>query len=180
MRKLLVTLCLSAVATMTMARADFTSYTLTSQSDPLTYTPVTSYTFDSNGDTNFTVDNGTGAVATFAFTDTQSIVGDSIQLAWIYPDASTVFEYFPSIIVPGSVDLGFGADGFTIDGNTITITNDTSGWTGADFNGFTVTDLTRQAAGPSGSVPDTASTLLLFGAAIAGLAIGRRGLACAR
>jgi hypothetical protein len=186
MKKLLLSMVF--VATLTVARADFTSYTLVSQSDPLTYLPTTSYTFDSltinmdgnsGGNTNYTQDFGSGAEIVLSFTNTESIVGDSVQLAWIYPEASSVYEYFPSIIVPGTVFLGYGASDFTITGNTVTIDNDTEGWTGADFNGFTITDLTEQSTGPS-NVPDTASTLLLIGAAMVGLAIFRRGAALVR
>ncbi len=182
-------LSLVCMLTVTAVRADFTSYTLVSQSDPLTYDPVVSYTFDtlsinftgnSGGQTNYTVDQGTDAVVTLHFTSTSSIIGDSVQLAWIYPSDGTVFEYFPSIIVPGTVFLGFGASDFTITGDTITISNSTQGWTGAEFNGFVLTDLTRQAEGPSGSVPDTASTLLLIGFAFAGIALCHRKLAFAR
>jgi len=187
MKNLLLSLvCMVAV---TAARADFTSYTLVSQSDPLTYDPVVSFTFDtlsinftgnSGGAANFTTDFGTGAVVTLHFTSTASIVGDSVQLAWIYPSDGTVFEYFPSIIVPGTVDLGFGASDFTVSSDTISITNTTEGWTGAQFNGFVLTDLTRKAEGPSGTVPDAASTLLLIGGAFAAMVFCGRKLALVR
>ncbi len=187
MKKLLTGLFL--LTTLTLARADFTSYTLVSQSNTLQYDPVVSFTFDtlsinftgnSGGNANMYTSGNAGAVVTLSFTDNQSIIGDSVQLAWIYPSAGAVFEYFPSIIVPGTVNLGFGASDFVVTGNTITINNDTNGWSGSTFNGFVLTDLTRQAAGPSNTVPDATSTLPLLAAAMAGLAICRRAKTFAR
>jgi hypothetical protein len=177
------------LASFTLARADFMSYTLISQSHPLTYDPVTSFTFDtltinftgnSGGQANFTQDSATGAVVTLNFTSDRSIIGDVVQLAWIYPSDGNVFEYFPSIVVPGAVFLCFGASNFTITDNTITIANSTQGWTGAEFNGFVLTDLTRQAQGPSSSAPEASSTLALLAVALAGIAACRRGFAFVR
>ncbi|HEY4989861.1 MAG TPA: hypothetical protein VII09_08640 [Opitutaceae bacterium] len=182
MKKLLATLfCLSAVA---LARADFTSYTLVSQTDPLTFAPVVSFTFDSlsinmtgntpAGQDNFTADSHTGSTIVLSFTDTTSIVGDSVELLWLFPTATTVFETFAAVPVPGTVFAGSGAGNFTITGNTVTIVNQTEGWTAASFNGFEILDVTRQAQGGP-SVPDTSSTLLLVGAAMVGLVVCRRG-----
>jgi hypothetical protein len=181
---------LSCLACAAAVRADFTSYTLASQSDPLTYDPVVTYTFDTlsinmtgntpSGDANFTVDDGTGSTIVLDFSSTHSIVGDSVQLAWYYPNGSTVYEYFPSIIVPGVVFAGSGAGDFTITDDSVTIVNDLEGWSPEPFNGFVITDLSQQSAGqgnptqPSSGVPDTTSTLLLAGAGVAGLAIFRR------
>ena len=173
------------ISALTLARADFTSYTLISQSDPLTYDPLVSYTFDSltinmtgntpAGDGNFTVDDGFGATIQLSFTDTASIVGDSVELLWFYPNSSSIFESFPSIIVPGTVDANFGAGDFTITGDTVTIVNTTQGWSPASFNGFEILDLTQQVTGPTGGgVPDASSTLLLLGVAMGGLAICSR------
>jgi hypothetical protein len=189
--KKLITL-LSCLACAVAARADFTSYTLVSQSDPLTYDPLVTNTFDTLsinftgntplGDENMVTNpaDEDGASVVLDFTSSHSIIGDSVQLAWYYPDGSTVYEYFPSIIVPGVVFAGSGAGDFTIDGDSVTIVNTTSGWSPGSFNGFVITDLSQQSAGqgnptqPSSGVPDTASTLLLAGAAVAGLAILRR------
>jgi protein with PEP-CTERM/exosortase system signal len=188
---------LSCLACAVAARADFTSYTLASQSDPLTYDPVVTHTFDTlsinmtgntpSGDENIVTNQAEedGASIVLDFGSTHSIIGDSVQLAWYYPDGSTVYEYFPSIIVPGVVFAGSGAGDFTITGDTVTIVNDTSGWSEGAFNGFVITDLSQQGAGqgnptqPTSGVPDTASTLLLAGAAVAGLAIFRRKAAAA-
>lgn len=126
-----------------------------------------------------------GASIVLDFGSTHSIIGDSVQLAWYYPDGSTVYEYFPSIMVPGVVFAGSGAGDFTITGDTVTIVNDTSGWSEGAFNGFVITDLSQQGAGqgnptqPVSGVPDTASTLLLTAAAVAGLVIFRRKAAAA-
>jgi hypothetical protein len=183
----------SCLACAVAARADFTSYTLVSQSDPLTYDPVVTSTFDTlsinmtgntpSGDANYTVGFVAGSTIVLDFGSTHSIVGDSVQLAWYYPDGSTVYEYFPSIIVPGVVFAGSGAGDFTITGDTVTIVNDLEGWSPGPFNGFVITDLSQQSAGegnptqPTSGVPDTASTLLLSGAAVAGLALFRRKVA---
>ncbi|MEO6993823.1 MAG: VPDSG-CTERM sorting domain-containing protein [Lacunisphaera sp.] len=185
MKKLLATAALLLIS-VPLLRADFTSYTLVSQSTALTYDPVVSHTFDSlsinftgnsGGGENFTTDLSTGAVVSLSFTSDVSIAGDSVQLAWIYPTEGSVYEYFPSIVVPGTVFLGSGASNFVVTGNTITITNTTEGWTGAQFNGFVLTDLTRKAAGPSGggsNVPDSGSSLALLGFAFTGLGFVRR------
>ena len=178
---------LLSLALVTLARADFTSYTLDSQSNPLTYDPVVSYTWDtlsinftgnSGGNTNYTTNFGTGAIVTLSFTSTTSIIGHSVQLAWLYPDASSVYTYWPSVVVPGTVFAGSGAGDFVITGNTVTINNNTSGWSAAAFNGFVITDLTRREQGPDNhNVPDTASTLALLGASFIGLAAFRRRFA---
>lgn len=182
MKKLL--LFIIALTSVTLARADFLSFTLVSETDPLTYTPVTSFTYDtlsvnftgnSDGASNYTLDGQAGAVVTFSFTTDYSIIGHTVQLAWTYPDSSSVFEFFPTIVVPGTVFLGFGASDYTVTGNTITISNSTYGWTGAAFNGFVLTDFTQRDAGPSAGAPDATSTLPLLAIALAGMVIGRRG-----
>jgi hypothetical protein len=189
MKTLLVSLL--SVCAMTLARADFTSYTLVSQSDPLTYDPLVSFTFDSlsinmtgntpTGMENLATDQDSSATQNativLSFTDDVSIVGDFVELEWFFPNAATVFETFPSVPVPGSVFAGSGAGTFTITGNTVTIVNTTSGWSAASFNGFVILDVTRQGKGPSNpgnSAPDTGSTLVLVGAGSAGLAFFRR------
>jgi hypothetical protein len=171
---LTVLFCLSAV---TFARADFTSYTLVSQSDPLTYAPVLSFTFDTLtinmtgnapfGQPNVTTDLRNGAVMALSFTDTTSFVGDSVELLWLFPTATTVFQAFASVPVPGTTIAGHGSVDFTITGNTVTIGGETEGWSAGAFNGFEIIDLTLQSRGPS--VPDSSSTLLLVGAAWVGL-----------
>jgi hypothetical protein len=195
MKKLLAGLfCLSA---LTLAKADFTSYTLVNQSDPLQFTPTTSSTYDTlsinmlgdgGGAGNFYTVNPVGpVVVSLDFTDTQSITGDTVQLAWYYPDTTSVYEYFSSVAVPGAEFLGSGAGEFTITssglGGTITIANETDGWSsgyGSNyFNGFVLTDLTRQSKGPPG-VPDSGSTVLLLGVALAGLIVWSRSRVFAR
>jgi hypothetical protein len=187
MKKLLATLfCLSAV---TLARADFTSYNLVSQTDPLTFAPAVSFTFDSltinmtgntpsgeeNLATNQSVAATSNATIVLSFTDTTSIVGDSVELLWLFPTASSVFETFAAVPVPGTIFASFGAGNFTITGNSVTIVNTTSGWSAAAFNGFEILDVTRQAqGGPGNGVPDASSTLLLVGAAMVGLVVCRR------
>jgi hypothetical protein len=189
MKTLLVSIL--SLCAVTLARADFTSYTLVSQSDPLTYDPVVTFTYDSlsinmTGNTptgleNLATDQSSSATENativLSFTDTASIVGHSVVLEWFFPNAATLFESFPSVPVPGSVFAGSGAGTFTITGNTVTIVNTTSGWSAADFNGFVILDLTRQQQGPPNpisSAPDAGSTLLLVGAGLAGLALFRR------
>ena len=184
---------LACVVCVSAARADFTSYTLVSQTDPLTYLPKVTFTYDTLS-INFTGNTPPGlenvvtdtsasaeddAIVTLDFTSTKSIVGDSVQLAWYYPDSATVYEYFPSILVPGTVFAGSGAGDFTIGADTVTIVNTTSGWSPGSFNGFVITDLTRAAGGPPG-VPDTASTLLMLSAAVTGLAFCSRKLSFLR
>ena len=181
---------LSLAATLSVARADFTSYTLVSQSDPLQYAPVVSYTYDSlsinmtgntpGGQDNFTQDDHVGATIQLSFTDTASIVGDSVELRWLYPDSSSVFETFSAVPVPGTIFANYGAGDFTITGDTVTIVNTTEGWSPASFNGFEILDLNQQASGPSPGVPDTASPLLMLGVAIAGLVACRRSIAFAQ
>jgi len=184
---------------VTLAKADFTSYSLVSQSDPLTYAPTVSYTYDSlsidmlgnspNGMENFATNQNTSATTNatvkLSFTDSASIVGDKVEVIWLYPTASSVFETFSAVPVPGTIYAGFGAGDFTISGDTVTIVNTTSGWSAGSYNGFEILDLTRQAAGPAGpngTVPDTGSTLALVGAALAGLVLVgcRRGFGARR
>jgi hypothetical protein len=190
MKKLLISLfCVTAA---TLARADFTSYTLVSQTDPLTFDPVVTHTFDSltinmtgntpSGEENTATDQDpsatTDATMVLDFTDTSSIIGHSVELLWLFPDASTTFEIFPAILVPGTVDASNGAGDFTITGDTVTIVNTTTGWSAASFNGFEILDLTQQSTGPGNpTVPDTASTLLLLGAAVGVLVACRRSAA---
>jgi hypothetical protein len=178
MKKLFVAaICLVGV---TLARADFTSYDVASQSDPLTFDPTTSFTsntltvnFDGNsgGDANFTAD-GNPSVLTLDFTDTGSILADNLELTYYFPDTSTQLIELTSS-VPAFYNLGGVTIG--VDADTVTVSNSTSGWTGGAFNGFVLTDL----GPPAASAPDAAPSLLLLGAGISGLIGYRRNAAAA-
>jgi hypothetical protein len=70
------------------------------------------------------------------------ITGDTIQVDWWYPSANSVL-WTGSTTVPGSVFPGSGVPQIDVADGTITVTNETYGWSGAAFNGFVFTDLTN-------------------------------------
>lgn len=176
-KTLLLIICLFSLAA---ARANFTSFNLTSQSTDLTYLPTTSYTSNSlfvnftgnsGGNTNYTTDSSTGAIATFSFTNSTSLLGANISVQWIFGSSmSSIYTTFPTFTFPGSVFLGSGAETLTLTNNTLTIQNGTTGWSGADYNGFLITNLSTN----SNNVPDGASTLLLLGMSLAGISFVAR------
>ena len=145
---LLLAICLFSLAA---ARADFTSFNLTSQSADLTYLPTTSFTSNSlfvnfngnsGGSANYTTDMSYGAIATFSFANSSSLLGNNISVQWIFGGSmSSIYTTFPTFTFPGSVFLGSGADTLAMTANKLTIKNNTMGWSGAAYNGFLITNL---------------------------------------
>jgi hypothetical protein len=73
-----------------------------------------------------------------------AILGNSVNIAWWYPAANTVFSQSTVTVVDPGVEWNTG-NGVEIDikNDTITIQNTSPGWKGSDgFNGFVFTDLT--------------------------------------
>lgn len=83
-----------------------------------------------------------------------TIVGDTVNITWYFPTATTSFEA-TSVVVPTTVTtFGSGLNSVSIGDGVIVVNNGTEGWTGSSgFNGFVFTDLTK--------VPDFSSLVLV-------------------
>jgi hypothetical protein len=72
-----------------------------------------------------------------------SIVGDTINVEWKYPDITTTY-YASNVVVPGSLFPGSGLGEINILDGFITLQNNTMGWSGSSgFNGFIFTDISQ-------------------------------------
>jgi hypothetical protein len=73
-----------------------------------------------------------------------SIIGQTIRIDWLYPNASSVLSSSGDVAVtdPGvEWAPGSGVGNIDVGDGIITIENLTSGWSGANFNGFRFTDI---------------------------------------
>jgi hypothetical protein len=72
-----------------------------------------------------------------------TIVGDTVNVTWYFPSASTVFEQ-ATVAVPGTVTtFDAGLNSISIGDGVLVVNNGTAGWTqSSGFNGFAITDLT--------------------------------------
>lgn len=73
-----------------------------------------------------------------------SIIGQTVRIDWLYPDSSTVFDTSGNVVVadPGvEWFAGSGVGNIDVSDGTITIENQTQGWSVASFNGFRFTDV---------------------------------------
>jgi hypothetical protein len=87
------------------------------------------------------------AAATPVLTARADILGDSIHVNYLYPTSSSVYTSFANATVtPGGAPFDiFGHDTFRVFPSMIIMTNDDSNnhqFTAANFNGFSVDDLT--------------------------------------
>jgi PEP-CTERM motif len=73
-----------------------------------------------------------------------SIIGQTIRIDWLFPDATSVFSSSGNVVVtdPGAEwNAGAGVGNIDVGNGIITIENQSTGWSGAAFNGFRFTDI---------------------------------------
>lgn len=78
-----------------------------------------------------------------------SIIGDTFQITWQYPNSGTTFESFSGTLTASGLTWSPGAatglNFVMLTDGTVVINNATAGWSAASFNGFLITDLTQSA-----------------------------------
>lgn len=90
-----------------------------------------------------------------------SVIGDEFLIEWWYGSPGDAFES-QNVVVPGSWNPGYGVSDVTIGDGFITITNDATGWAGADFNGFYFTNLSQDPGFTSFSLTNVSPNAPLF------------------